>query len=259
MPIASLNALFDALIRGKTTTEVRAILADVGDHADLEMDKSSARSSSVGTRSTTICPTSQEVVEQITKLLLDSGLRVEKPGVTQTEGQGDAAPVSTRKRPRYRVRDPLPTLPYPFVTRFEIVTPRPTLQVALNDHELVLVETDADAEFDRLGKVAIRAEPALLEQLGKAPLRGGRVRWRLRPSASATAGAIGRIVVSITKPDGSQLTDEIGFQVLPAKDEKSKKDEGSCHRSKSSRSILMTPRRGCACGPTSTREHHPGN
>jgi len=90
----------------------------------------------------------------------------------------------------------------------------------------VLVETDADAEFDRRGLLAVRAEPPLLEQAAKAPLKGGRVRWRLRPRPEAEVGAQGRAVFTITRPDGTQLTDEIPFAVLEALDEPSKKERG---------------------------------
>jgi hypothetical protein len=112
------------------------------------------------------------------------------------------------------------------VTKFAIVAPRPKMSVHIGDSEMILVETDADSRFDQEGRVAVRAEPACLEQAGKVPLRGGRVRWRLRPRATAKAGDVGRIVVTITKPDGSQLTDAIDFEVLPALEAPTKKSKG---------------------------------
>jgi len=90
----------------------------------------------------------------------------------------------------------------------------------------VLVETDADAQSDAEGKVVIRSEPPVLETIGKAPLRGGRIRWRLRPLEGTKVGVKGSVVATLTKPDGTQLQDSIPFEVLPAKEEKSKREKG---------------------------------
>jgi hypothetical protein len=122
--------------------------------------------------------------------------------------------------------DPLHTLPFPQVTRFEIVTPKPKMTIRMNDVEVVLVETDADGEYDKRGLVAIRAEPAVLEVAAKSPLRGGRVRWRLRPKSDAKIGESGKVVVALTKPDGSQLVDETEFEVEAAAEDKAKKAKG---------------------------------
>lgn len=170
--------------------------------------------------------TNKEVVDQITKLLLDAGMKVAKEGTVPPPGSGESQPVAEKKHPPYRQSDPLPTLPFPQVTKFAIVTPRPMMKVRQNDHELVLVETDADAEFDRQGRIAIRCEPGALEQLGKAPLRGGRIRWRLRPVVDAKVGATGQIIVTITRPDGTQLQDTITYEVLAPREETTKKDKG---------------------------------
>lgn len=170
--------------------------------------------------------TNKDVMEQITKLLLDAGLEVSKPGATQIEGQGEKQKVSEHKRAPYRKADPLPTLPYPEVTKFVIVSPRPEMKVRQNDHEVVLVETDADAQFDNEGRVAIRSEPPLLETMGKAPLHGGRIRWRLRPLETANVGMKGTVIATLTKPDGTQLRDSVPFEVLPAKEAKSKQEKG---------------------------------
>ncbi len=170
--------------------------------------------------------TNKEVIEQITKLLLDAGLEVSKPGSTQIEGGGDKQHVSEPKRSGYRKADPLPTLPYPQVTKFVITSPKPDMKVRQNDHEVVLVETDADAQFDNENRIAIRSEPAVLETIGKAPLRGGRIRWRLRPLEGTKVGVKGSVVATLTKPDGTQLQDSIPFEVLPAKEAKSKREQG---------------------------------
>jgi hypothetical protein len=171
--------------------------------------------------------TSEEVKKQVTQLLLEAGLQLTKEGPSAAPGAGDEQPV---KKPGIRKPpikpDPLPTLPFPQVTKFQIVTPRPKMSIQLNDIEFVLVETDADAEFDRRGLVAIRTEPDLLELASKSPLRGGRIRWRLRPCESAKAGDSGKIIVTLTKPDGVQLTDNVEFDVLPAAEEKTKEAKG---------------------------------
>ena len=170
--------------------------------------------------------TNKDVVEQITKLLLDAGLEVSKAGSTQGEGEGEKQRVSEHKRSGYRRAEPLPTLPFPQVTKFVIVSPKPEMKVRQHDHEVVLVETDADAQFDAEGRIAIRSEPPVLETIGKAPLRGGRIRWRLRPLEGTKVSVKGAIVATLTKPDGKQLQDSIPFEVLPAKEAKSKREKG---------------------------------
>lgn len=170
---------------------------------------------------------SKEVREQISKLLLEAGFAAPKEGSAPTQGVGgEPAPVPDKKRRGYTKSEPLPTLPYPQVTKFSIVTPRPCMRVRLNDNQVVLVETDADAQFDREGRIAIRSEPTSLEQIGKAPLRGGRIRWRLRPLPETAAGTRGVIVATITKPDGSQIDDRVDFEVLPPREERTKRDKG---------------------------------
>jgi len=171
--------------------------------------------------------TSEEVRRQVTKLLVEAGLQLREEGPTFGEGGGkEKQPVQRPKLPKYVTPVPLPTLPFPQVTRFEIVVPKDTMSCHANDNELVLVETDADAEFDQQGRIGIRCEPPVLEQAAKAPLRGGRIRWRLRPSSTAKPGDKGTVIVAITRPDGSQLADEVPFEILPALEEKAKKKEG---------------------------------
>lgn len=170
--------------------------------------------------------TSDEVKRQVTKLLLEVGLQLRDEGPSVVPGPEEKQTVREQKKGRHKKLDPLPTLPFPEVTRFTIVTPRPKMDVRINDNEVVLIETDADSEFDRRGLLAIRSEPDSLELAAKAPLRGGRVRWRLRPKQAAKVSDTGRIVATITKPDGSQLTDEVDFEVLSALEEKTKKEKG---------------------------------
>jgi hypothetical protein len=168
--------------------------------------------------------TSDEVKRQVTQLLLDAGIHVRAEGPSFVPGGSETV---TGKRPRTGTKptkpDPLPTLPFPEVTRFELVWPKPRLTVHIGDNEVVLIETDADTEFDRQGRLAIRSEPSQLEVAGKSPLRGGRIRWRLRPTASAVPGATGKIIVTLTKSDGQQLVDETGYEVLAPYEVKGKK------------------------------------
>jgi hypothetical protein len=93
--------------------------------------------------------------------------------------------------------------------------------------ETLLVETDADVEFDRRTLVGIRWDPNdQLELASKSPLRGGRIRWRLRTSSASVPGRKGRVIVTITNLDGSQLSDAIEFEVLPELESPSKEARG---------------------------------
>jgi len=170
--------------------------------------------------------TDDEVKKQVTKLLLDAGLQLQSEGPSLAPGGKELQVVHKEKRGRHRVADPLATLPFPEVTRFEIVAPQDELEVCVNDSEVVLIETDADAEFDHRGLIAIRSEPELLEVAAKAPLRGGRLRWRVRPKESAKPGDVGRVIATITKPDGTQMRDERGYKVLAQPEEKAKTEKG---------------------------------
>jgi hypothetical protein len=171
--------------------------------------------------------TSEEVKKQVTRLLLEAGFQPSAQGASTAvaeKGELSVAPEKRRKRPINP--DPLPTLPFPSITRFEIVVPAEKLEIRQGEVEVVLVETDADAEFDRRGLVAVRAEPPLLEIASKSPLKGGRVRWRLRTTADAVKGNTGTIVVTLTKPDGTQMLDSVPFEVHEALETKVKKIRG---------------------------------
>ena len=168
--------------------------------------------------------TKSEVKKEVSRLLKDAGLDVREEGWVDKEGKGDKDKVQRPPKPGPHHPDPLPTLPYPEVTKFSIVYPSDICLVRLGDSQSVIVETDADAAFDK--QVAIRSVPPVLEVATRAPLRGGRVRWRLRPIAEATVGQTGEIVASITKPDGSQLTSSVLFEIGPAIEKESKKEKG---------------------------------
>jgi hypothetical protein len=168
--------------------------------------------------------TSEEVKRQVTQLLADAGIQVKAEGPGFAVG-GDETITGRRERHgRKHVKpDPLSTLPFPDVTRFEIVWPKPTLRVHIGDNETILIETNADQEYDKQNRIAIRFDPAHLEVAGKSPLRGGRIRWRVRPVTDAPVGATGKIIVTLTKLDGQQIIDEIGYEVMQAIEIKGKK------------------------------------
>jgi hypothetical protein len=170
------------------------------------------------------------VKRQVVKLLQEAGLQVQAEGPTlepsEDGGGQDKASAKQIRKGKPTKRAPLPTLPYPQVTKLVIVFPRPKMAVRIQDYETVLVETDADTEFDVRGQLAIRSEPSCLELAGKSPLRGGRARWRLRPRPTSKAGDVGKVIVTLTKPDGTQLTDSVDFEVLEAVEQKGKKARG---------------------------------
>jgi hypothetical protein len=170
--------------------------------------------------------TSEEVKKHVTRLLLEAGLQLQDEGTVLGKGDGEKQPVQRPRRPGPRDLEPLPTLPYPQVTKFKIVVPATKMSIHLNDNELVLVETDADSEFDRQGRLAIRTEPNCLEMASKSQLRGGRIRWRLRPQQAAKVGDTGKIIASITKPDGTQINSSVDFEILATLEEKAKQVKG---------------------------------
>lgn len=171
---------------------------------------------------------SKEVKRQIAALLKGKGLTVHSSGdafVSDPSGE-EIAVAPPRKRFARGSFLPLPTLPYPQVTRFEIVYPRDMLTVYQQDNQLLKVETDANFQFDREEKIFIRIEPEYLEVAAKLLLRGGQVSWRLRPKVGASPGFTGMITVGITKKDGTQLTDSIPFEVLKPREERASRTKG---------------------------------
>jgi hypothetical protein len=216
------EGLKDGPVRTRLLDFLRKMLLEDQNLADVEKELTDniAKRDAAETR--------DEVRKQVTRLLKDAGLEVKDPGPSFASGGGETERVDKgRGRRTIQPRLPLPTLPYPSVTRFEIVWPKDRLQVAIQDFETVLVETDADGQFDKEHRVSVRAEPPLLEIAGKSPLRGGRIRWRLRPIAIANAGGSGKLIATITLPSGAQLSSEIPFEILPAVEQSAKKSTGS--------------------------------
>jgi hypothetical protein len=116
-------------------------------------------------------------------------------------------------------------LPYPEVTRFEIVYPKEEFSVHKQDNFLILIETDADFRYDRENRIEIRSEPQKLEVASKGMLQGGRLNWRLRPSNDAVPGDSGEVIATLTKPGGAQLTAKVKFEILSPREEKAKKEK----------------------------------
>lgn len=168
--------------------------------------------------------TDNEVKRQITKLLVEAGFSSTAEGTSAKEGNQSPTSVEGDKKKKFTKKEPLPTLPFPNVTKFKIVSPQPRMEIRLNDTEVVLIETDADSKFK--DRIAIRFEPNTLEYSSHSPLSGGRTRWRVRPTENAKAGDKGKVIVTLTKPDGSQMTDEVEFEVFAAVEKPSKPDKG---------------------------------
>ena len=167
--------------------------------------------------------TSDEVKREVTKLLVEAGFQMTKEGPGFVEGTGEPQPVRQNRPGKHVKRDPLPTLPFPQVTRWDIVSPSAELQIHSGDVETVLVETDADSEFDRRGLVSFRAEPPVLEVAAKSPMRGGRVRWRIRTAEGSRPGDRWTVFCTITRPDGTQLVASRAYEVLVPLEERADK------------------------------------
>ncbi len=173
--------------------------------------------------------TDDEVKKEIVKLLREAGFMPNAEGDTVRKGDGSETDILNSDPPD----DPPPpppsptpllTLPYPQVTRFEIVSPQDILKVRLNKSGLIVVETDADSRFRN--EVRIKFEPENLEISSYFPLDGGRVRWRVKASQNAKAGDKGRVIVSLTKPNGDQIKDEVGFEITEPIDKPAKEEKG---------------------------------
>lgn len=170
--------------------------------------------------------TQNEVKEAITGLLKDVGFRVERleESVPPPENNPQIPISSKPVRKLQQKLSPLRTLPYPSVTKFEIVYPKNKFSVHKQDNHVLRIETDADSKYNKDDRIAIRIEPAELEVASKGLLSGGRIYWRLRPKENAKPNNTGKIIATITRIDGSQIVSELPFEVLPQVVEPSRKD-----------------------------------
>jgi hypothetical protein len=217
------EGLKDGPVRSRILNYLKKMLTEDQNLFDIErqLTEKLAKRDATATR--------EEVRKQVVRLLKEAGLELSEPGPTNVQGAGEVRSIEQDRRTNGPVtpRPPFPTLPYPSVTRFEIVWPKEKLRVRLQDAETVLVETDADAQFDREMRISIRTEPPILEVAGKSLLRGGRLRWRMRPNSLAQSGRPGVAIATLTLPNGAQLTSELPFEVLPALEQPSKKSTGT--------------------------------
>lgn len=164
-----------------------------------------------------------EVQSAVQKLLREAGIEISESAQTEVAGDGpDGTPARERGRAK-STRPPLSTLPYPQVTRFEIVWPAPQIIVRLGEAQGLLIETDADHEYDRQQRIALRFEGQGIELAGKGSLKGGRIWFRVRATGPEAVGQTGRAIASLTRPDGQQLTSAVDYSILAPEQRKTRK------------------------------------
>jgi hypothetical protein len=173
--------------------------------------------------------TDDEVKKEIVKLLREAGFIPGAEGDIIRKGDGEERNTPTPPTPEPPPLSPPPplpleTLPYPQVTRFEIVSPVHVLKIRQNRTALISIETNADSKYRN--EVRIKIEPALLEVSTYFPLEGGRIKWRLKANQEAKVGDKGKISVSITKPNGDQIKDEIQYEVIEPAEKPVKEEKG---------------------------------
>lgn len=215
----------ESLREGEVRTELMRVLSNILRDDGVLHDIERELEENLLQRETT--ESNQEVRKQITSLLRDAGFQVKEPGevlVAGSHGPTTVSPPRVGHRPGRA--EPLDTLPYPEVTRFEIVFPKEKLEVHQDDNQVIKVETDANFRFGRERKLAIRFEPPHLEVASEGILSDGRMNWRVRPKENAAPGSIGQVIATLTKPDGSQMIATLPYEILPAREEPTKKAKG---------------------------------
>lgn len=168
--------------------------------------------------------TEDEVQKQISALLKEAGYESTEKAETVTPGENENGIRPRTPRPPKPPQDPLPTLPYPEVSFVKIVYPEDAFELELNSTVSVLIHTDADARMHE--QLRVRFEPDVLEVASVKPLSGGRARWRLKAKQGSTAGQSGNVVVTMTRLDGSQLSDSIDFTLTPPKAQPAQQGKG---------------------------------
>ncbi len=173
--------------------------------------------------------TDDEVKKQIVRLLQDAGFTPSAEGDTVRKGDGTATidpPPNPNPDPPTPpdLPEPLATLPYPQVTKFEIVSPKTKLNINFNKTALVKLETDGDSQFDK--DIRIKFEPESLDILTVWALEGGRKKWRIKVTEPAKVCDTGKISVTLTKPNGDQMKTEIDYEILEPVEKPSKEERG---------------------------------
>jgi hypothetical protein len=158
---------------------------------------------------------SDEVKRQVVSLLLEAGFKPQEVGPAPVPGHGEKE-VAKPPKPRPLTPDPLPTLPFPQVTKWQIVYPVAGFELPLSALKTIVIETDADPMFDQRGLLSIRFEPPVVDIASKSMLKGGRIRWRIKTNDRATVGEDFLITCTVTKPDGMQLTSDVAGTVTAA-------------------------------------------
>src|SRR6185369_8081071 len=156
--------------------------------------------------------TREEVRRQVTRLLKEAGLQVGQSATADVRGKGEKRVVTRKPRGTITRREPLPTLPFPNATFVRFASPDQHLEAHMQDSESVLVETDADAEFDRRELIGIASAPDAVEIESKSKLSGGRIRWRLSPRSTTAIGTTRELRVFLNQPNGNQLSASISFE-----------------------------------------------
>ena len=179
--------------------------------------------------------TNNKVKKQITRLLRDAGFSRTKDGEGVasdgeedggesgsfgTEGSGSGSGES-------QPVEPLPTKPFPEVSRWEIVSPKKVIKVPMEGRAVLKIETDADSQFDERNLIDLEFDPEKVEIASVSVLRGGRKRWRLRVADGAEIGDMGTVTAVIKAPDGSDLyRSAIPFEVIPPRQKGDKTGRG---------------------------------
>lgn len=163
------------------------------------------------------------VKKQITRLLRDAGYSKtadgdsDDPGGQEDGGAGgnDTGGGGHRHNEGGDPPEPLPTSPFPDVTRWDIVTPKEVASVRLNGRALVRIETDADPRFDIEGLITLEFEPRKVEVASLSALNGGRKQWRLRAAEDAHVGDSGTVTAVLRTPNGGEMRSAVPYKLLP--------------------------------------------
>jgi hypothetical protein len=158
---------------------------------------------------------SDEVKRQVVNLLREAGFKPQEVGPAPAPGRGEKG-VITPPGVRPVVPNPLPTLPFPQVTKWQIVYPVGAFELPMSALKTIIVETDADSMFDTRGLLSIRFDPTVVDIASKSVLKGGRIRWRVKSNDTAKAGDDFLITCTLTKPDGIQLKSDVAGTIVPS-------------------------------------------
>lgn len=209
------ESLKDGDVLNSIKDEIRRILSE--DEKLLEIERVLEEKAIKEVRETT----DDEVKKQITRLLSDAGFTPSAEGEVlrrSPDGTGESSQPSHGNG----WRTPKPVMPidilkYPDVTRFDIVYPEEDLRLRVEGTAMLRIETDADSRYD--DQIRIKFDPSdSVEIASRFPLNGGRAWWRLKPAEGAEVGQRGKVVVTLTKPNGDQLKAEIAFEIIEALD-----------------------------------------